>query len=132
MNDKIAFDLVSPERLLVSADATMVTVPGADGEMGVMAGHEPLISTLRPGVIEVRGASGGQERYFVSGGFAEVTPAKITVLAEDAVPLATLDAAALDQRILDAEEDVAIAKTDAEISKATQTLAHLRRLRTAL
>lgn len=132
MNDKIAFDLVSPERLLVSADAAMVTVPGADGEMGVMAGHEPLISTLRQGVIEVRGASGGQERYFVSGGFAEVTPAKITVLAEDAVPLATLDAAALDQRILDAEEDVAIAKTDAEISKATQTLAHLRRLRTAL
>lgn len=132
MSDKIAFDLVSPERLLLSEDAEMVTVPGADGEMGVMAGHEPLISTLRPGVIEVRKAPGTHERYFVSGGFAEISAAKITVLAEEAIPLAALDAATMDRRILDAEEDVALAKTDAEISKATETLAHLRRLRAAL
>jgi F-type H+-transporting ATPase subunit epsilon len=132
MSDKIAFDLVSPERLLLSEDAEMVTVPGADGEMGVMAGHEPLISTLRPGVIEVRKAPGAHERYFVSGGFAEISAAKITVLAEEAIPLAALDAATMDRRILDAEEDVALAKTDAEISKATETLAHLRRLRAAL
>jgi F-type H+-transporting ATPase subunit epsilon len=130
MTDKISFDLVSPERLLLSAEAEMVTIPGTEGDMGVMAGHMPLISTLRPGVIAVSGAS--DQRFYVMGGFAEVNPAKLTVLAEEAVPVAELDAAALDLRIKNAEEDVALAKSDGERAKAQQTLDYLKGLRAAL
>ena len=132
MTDKISFDLVSPERLLLSEDAEMVTIPGSEGEMGVMAGHMPLVSTLKAGIIDVKGAADGTQRFFVSGGFAEITPAKITVLAEEALPLAALDAAAIDERIVDAEEDIALAQTDVEMTRATEALDHLKRLRAAL
>jgi len=130
MTDKIAFDLVSPERLLLSTEAEMVTIPGSEGEMGVMAGHMPLISTLRPGQITVSGGDG--QRYFVTGGFAEVNPRKLTVLAEEAVPLAELDASALDQRINNAEDDLTQATNDAERAKAQDTLSYLKGLRAAL
>jgi F-type H+-transporting ATPase subunit epsilon len=129
MTDKISFDLVSPERLLLSTDAEMVTIPGTEGGMGVMAGHMPLISTLRPGVIAV---SGGEQRFYVMGGFVEVNPTKLTVLAEEAVAVAELDAAALDQRIKNAEEDVKLAKSDGDRTKAQETLDYLRGLRAAL
>jgi F-type H+-transporting ATPase subunit epsilon len=132
MNEKIPFDLVSPERLLLSEDAEMVTIPGTEGEMGVMAGHMPLISTLRPGVIDVKGGSKGDTRFFVSGGFAEVTPGKLTVLAEESVPLAEVDAASLDLRIKNAEEDIALAKTERERVKASETVDTLKSLRAAL
>jgi F-type H+-transporting ATPase subunit epsilon len=127
MTDKIAFDLVSPERLLLSTEAEMVTIPGSEGDMGVMAGHMPLISTLRPGVVALSGASA--QRFYVSGGFAEVNPKKLTVLAEEAMPLAELDAQALDQRIKDAEEALALATSDAERAKAQDTLNYLKGLR---
>ena len=129
MTDKISFDLVSPERLLLSTEAEMVTIPGTEGDMGVMAGHMPLISTLRPGVIAV---SGGDQRFYVMSGFAEVNPGKLTVLAEGAVPVAELDAAALDQRIKNTEEDVALAKSDSERAKAQEALDYLKGLRAAL
>jgi F-type H+-transporting ATPase subunit epsilon len=129
MTDKISFDLVSPERLLLSTVAEMVTIPGTEGEMGVMAGHMPLISTLRPGIITV---SDGDQRFYVMGGFAEVNPGKLTVLAEEAVPVAELDAAALDLRIKNAEEDVALAKSDVERAKAQESLDYLRGMRAAL
>jgi F-type H+-transporting ATPase subunit epsilon len=132
MTDKIAFDLVSPERLLLSEEAEMVTVPGTEGDMGVMAGHMPLISTLRPGVIDVKGGTNGDERFYVIGGFVEISPSKLTVLAEEAVPVAELDAAALDQRIKSAEEDVSLAKSDSERAKAQETLDYVRGLRSAL
>jgi F-type H+-transporting ATPase subunit epsilon len=130
MIDKISFDLVSPERLLLSTEAEMVTIPGTEGDMGVMAGHMPLISTLRPGVIAVSG--GSDQRFYVLGGFAEVNPGKLTVLADEAVPVSELDPAALDQRIKDAEEDVALAKSDGERAKAQETLDYLKGLRAAL
>jgi F-type H+-transporting ATPase subunit epsilon len=130
MTDKISFDLVSPERLLLSTEAEMVTIPGTEGDMGVMAGHIPLISTLRPGVIAVSGD--GEQRFYVMGGLAEVNPRKLTVLAEEAVAVAELDAAALDQRIKNAEEDVTLAKSDGERTKAEETLDYLRGLRAAL
>jgi F-type H+-transporting ATPase subunit epsilon len=130
MTDKISFDLVSPERLLLSTEAEMVTIPGTEGDMGVMAGHMPLISTLRPGVIAVSG--GSDQRFYVLGGFAEVKPGKLTVLAEEAVPVAELDAAALDRRIENAVEDVALAKSDGERAKAQETLDYLKGLRAAL
>ncbi len=130
MADKISFDLVSPERLLLSEQVDMVTVPGREGDFGVLAGHMPLISSLRPGVIDVKGD--GDARYFVLGGFAEVTPSKLTVLAEDVRPMAEIDAAALDQCIKNAEEDVLHAKTETDRAKAVESLDHLKTLRTHL
>jgi F-type H+-transporting ATPase subunit epsilon len=132
MVDKIAFDLVSPERLLLSDAADMVTVPGMEGYMGVMAGHAPIISTLRPGTITVQGATEGDIRYFVRGGFTEITTQKITVLAEEAIPLAEVNVATLDQRIRDAEEDVTAAKSDAERAHAIEALDDLKQVRAAL
>jgi F-type H+-transporting ATPase subunit epsilon len=129
MADKIHFDLVSPERLLLSEDVDMVTLPGSEGEFGVLAGHAPVISTLRPGVIQVQGGSTPDLKLFVRGGFAEVDQTKVTVLAEEAIPLAEFDLAALDQRIRDTEEDLAIAKTDIERARIGERLDHLRQLR---
>jgi F-type H+-transporting ATPase subunit epsilon len=126
--DKIAFDLVSPERLLLSERAEMVTIPGTEGDMGVMAGHMPLISTLRPGVIAVKGGE-SDGRFYVTGGFAEVTPARLTVLAEEAVPVGELDAAKLETRIQQAEETLAAAG-DAEKAKAQEVVDSLKTLRT--
>ncbi|HEV2561580.1 MAG TPA: F0F1 ATP synthase subunit epsilon [Rhizomicrobium sp.] len=132
MADKISFDLVSPERLLLSDEAEMVTLPGTEGEFGVLAGHAPVISTLKPGVIDVKGGTGGDARFFVMGGFAEVNPNKLTVLAEEAIPMAEVDAAALDQRIRNTEEDILTAKTETERAKAVESLDSLKILRAAL
>jgi F-type H+-transporting ATPase subunit epsilon len=132
MADKIRFDLVSPERMLLSEDVDMVTLPGAEGYFGVLAGHAPVISSLRPGVIEVTGGSTPNLRLFVRGGFAEVDAKKVIVLAEEAIPMADFDVAALDRRLADAEEDLAIAKTDAERARVSEQLDHLRQLRAVL
>jgi F-type H+-transporting ATPase subunit epsilon len=115
MAQKISFDLVSPERLLLSAEADMVTVPGTEGYMGVMAGHSPVVTTLRAGMIDVN-VDGKDDRYFIRGGFAEVSPTKITVLAE---------------RIADAQEDEIAAKTDADRHKAAQLVDDLKLVRAA-
>ncbi|MBI3678645.1 MAG: F0F1 ATP synthase subunit epsilon [Proteobacteria bacterium] len=132
MADKISFELVSPERLLLSEEADMVTLPGAEGDMGVMAGHMPLVTTLRPGVIDVKGGSQSDRRYFVLRGFAEVNPTKLTVLAEEAIPMAQVDAAVLDQRIRDAEEDILQAKTEGIRAKAVETANSLKAMRAGL
>lgn len=133
MTDKIAFDIVSPERLLISDEADMVTVPGSEGDFGVLAGHMPLISTLRPGVIDIRGGvASGDGRFFVLGGFAEVNPAKLTILAEEATPMASIDAIALEQRIKNTEEDLGLAKTETDRARVAEQLDHLRQLRAAL
>src|SRR6185503_20490464 len=112
MAGKIAFDLVSPERLLLATEADMVTVPGTEGYMGVVAGHAPLVSTLRAGMIDVL-KDGKDDRYFIRGGFAEINAVKITVLADEAIPMTELDIAVLDQRIADAQEDEVSADNDA-------------------
>lgn len=132
MADKIHFDLVSPEQMLLSEDVTMVTLPGTEGYFGVLAGHAPVISTLRPGVIEVKDGESGDMRIFVRGGFAEVDPTKVVVLAEEAIPLADFDVEALEARIRDTEEDLTAAKSDAERARVAETLDHLRQLRAAL
>jgi F-type H+-transporting ATPase subunit epsilon len=131
MADRLTFELVSPERLLLSAQVDMVVVPGTEGEFGVLAGHAPLVSTLRPGVISVHDEKSTQ-RIFVRGGFAEVSAAGLTVLAEEAIDLATLDAAALGARIKDAEEDVADAKSDIARASAQAQLDGLRALQGSL
>jgi F-type H+-transporting ATPase subunit epsilon len=85
MANALQFDLVSPERRLAQLEATEVQIPGADGDMTAMADHAPTITTLRPGILTVT-HSGGSDDYVVSGGFAEITPGGVTVLAEKALP----------------------------------------------
>lgn len=111
---KVEFELVSPEKLLLSERVDMVVVPGEEGNFGVLAQHAPLISAVRPGVIDVHNGGKVTEQIFVAGGFAEVTPARCTVLAEQAVPIAEIDRSAAEQQLKDAQENVADAKDDAE------------------
>ncbi|HKV15632.1 MAG TPA: ATP synthase F1 subunit epsilon, partial [Reyranella sp.] len=85
---KISFRLVMPERELLDTEADMVVVPGSEGDFGVLHGHAPLISTVRPGVLEVLQGNKVEQRFIVVGGFAEVTPERCTVLADEAIPFA--------------------------------------------
>jgi F-type H+-transporting ATPase subunit epsilon len=128
---KLHFDLVSPERLLISAEVDQVDVPGSEGDFGVLAGHAPLMTTLRPGVLTIQAPGKPGEKFFVRGGFAEVTLDGLTVLAEEAMPLAELDGT-LDSRSKDAEEDVADAKDEVSRRRAQEQLDQLRELRAAL
>jgi F-type H+-transporting ATPase subunit epsilon len=132
MAEKISFDLVSPERLLLSGEAEMITLPGTEGEFGVLPGHAPVIATLKPGVIDVKGAEDGDARFFVLGGFAEVNPSKLTVLAEEAIPMAEINAEALDRRIENVREDILTAKTEQARAKAVELLDSLQVLRASL
>ncbi|MFA7638403.1 MAG: F0F1 ATP synthase subunit epsilon [Parvibaculum sp.] len=132
MAEKLSFDLVSPERLLLSEVVDLVTVPGAEGDMGIMGGHAPVMTTLRPGVIGVQVEGQAERRFFVRGGFAEVTPEGLTILAEYTVPLDELDSAALEREIANAEDDLVDAKTDERRQVAQEKLDHLKALREAV
>ena len=112
MAEPLKFDLVSPERLLVSEEVESVVVPGGEGYFTVFARHAPLMSTLKPGQIEMKGLSGAVRKFFVRGGFADVNPAGLTILADQVIPLEDLDAAALAQEVKNAEEDLADAGDD--------------------
>ncbi|HKD48833.1 MAG TPA: F0F1 ATP synthase subunit epsilon [Rhizomicrobium sp.] len=130
MAGKIVFDLVSPERLLLSRPVDIVTVPGSEGYMGVMAGHASLVSTLRAGMIDMQD-DGQDTRFFIRGGFVEINSEKITVLAEEAIPISELDIAVLDQRIADAQADEIAAKTDTDRARAAQLVDDLKLVRAA-
>ena len=132
MAEKLHFELVSPERLLMSADVDMVTVPGTDGDFGVLQNHAPFISTLRAGLLVVEDGGKDQEPIFVRGGFADVTPVGLTVLAEEAMPLSEIDQAKLAQDIKDASEDLADAKTDEARAAAQANLDALNQLQEVL
>jgi F-type H+-transporting ATPase subunit epsilon len=132
MPDAFKFELVSPERLLVSGDVEQVLVPGAEGDMTVLAHHAPLLTTLRPGLLDIGYASGEHQRYFIRGGFAEIGPSGLTVLAETAVDLVELDAGQLAQAVKDAEEDVTDAAGDIARDRAQTKLDHLRQVQSAL
>ncbi|HWI28198.1 MAG TPA: ATP synthase F1 subunit epsilon [Stellaceae bacterium] len=112
MAEKLQFELVSPEKLLLSEQVAMVVVPGGEGNFGVLPGHSLLISTVRPGVIDVYAdePSAVTERIFVAGGFAEVTPERCTVLADEALPIAALDRADIEQQQKTHEASVASLK----------------------
>ena len=103
MADTVQFDLVSPERLLASVEATEVKIPGAMGDLTAMPMHAPLITTLRPGIVTVSGSDGTQS-YVVTGGFAEVTGEGTTVLAERAHPVEEVTQAMVDEMIAEAHE----------------------------
>ena len=112
MADTVEFELVAPEELLFSEPVELVVVPGAEGDFGVLPGHSPLISTLRTGVIAVYENDSVNRRIFVSGGFAEVTPGRCTVLADEAVALDTADRSAIEERVKADREAVETAEDD--------------------
>jgi F-type H+-transporting ATPase subunit epsilon len=132
MADSFSFELVSPERLLLSEQATAVVVPGTEGYLTVMARHAPLMTTLKPGVVQATLAGGQERRFFVRGGFADISPDGFTLLAEHATPVEEMDAAKLDASVRDAEEDVRDAADPEARLKAERRLADLRDARSAL
>lgn len=124
MADTVEFELVSPARLLTSAPVSMVVVPGAEGDIGVLPGHSPLICTVRPGVIKVTEDDKVTEEIFVAGGFCEVSPERCTVLAEEAVHVGDIDASEASARLESAEQAVAAADdADKDIAEAERRIA---------
>ena len=107
MAEKIAFELVSPDRLLMSVEADAVAMPGMEGDYGVLPGHAPLISALRAGIIAVEGGSEGPDQVYIAGGFTEVVADRLTVLAEEAVPVDDMDRTDIEQRIQEANDELA-------------------------
>lgn len=128
---KVAFRLVMPEREVLATEADMVVVPGSEGDFGVLHGHAPLISTVRPGVLEVIQGSKVEQRFIVVGGFAEVTPERCTVLADEATPFEEVTAEQLAERERQAQNDVTDAGNDAEKAAAEKALAVAKDLRRA-
>ena len=124
-------DFVSPERVLFTGNVDQVDLPGAEGDLGILPGHAPLVTALRPGIVTVF-REGKQDLIVVIGGFAEVSPAGLTVLADQAVPRESFDMTALASEIRDAEEDVADAKDDAQRDKLSRHFEQLRSLQAAL
>jgi F-type H+-transporting ATPase subunit epsilon len=125
------FDLVSPEKLLLAGEVDQVDLPGSEGDLGVLPNHAPLVTTLRPGIIVVH-REGGEMRVVVNGGFAEVGPAGLTVLADMAVPIEEFDRSVLAGEIKDTEEDVADATDGWRRDKLAHRLQQLKALQEAL
>jgi F-type H+-transporting ATPase subunit epsilon len=119
----VQFELVSPERLLRSEAVEMVVVPGGEGNFGVLPGHSLLISTVRPGLIEIFEGGRVRERIFVAGGFAEVNPERCTVLADEAVPLPDLNRAVLEGEARELEARLNAAPGDQEREQCRRELA---------
>jgi F-type H+-transporting ATPase subunit epsilon len=125
------FEFVSPERVLFSGEVDQVDLPGVEGDMGILAGHAPLVTPLRPGILTIFNG-GSREAVVVIGGFAEVGPAGLTVLADKAVARDDYDTVTLASAIKDAEEDVTDATDDAQRDKLARRLEQLRTLQAAL
>jgi F-type H+-transporting ATPase subunit epsilon len=124
------FELTSPERLVYSGEVEHVVVPGSEGEFGVLAEHAPLIAMLRPGILTILGPN--EKRFVVRGGFAEVNPKGLTVLADFAAGVEDLDRDVLAGQIKDLEEDVADATDGHQRDRATQRLDQLKAVQAAL
>ncbi len=128
MVDSFNFDLVSPERLLLSSKAIEIIIPASEGEMTVMAHHAATMTTIRPGVVTVKAEDGTTERYVVFGGFADILPTSCTLLAEAALPVSEFTRAALDLRIEAAKTDLAGAESDENKTRIAQLVADLSHL----
>ena len=131
MAQSFKFELVSPERLLVSEEVESVVIPGADGEFTVLAQHAPMMTSIRPGVVTVI-ANGKSDRYVIFGGFADVMPESCTVLAEAATHVDDIDHASLESRIKDAREDLEDAQSDEHRQRAEEFLHQLTTLQGAI
>jgi len=128
---ELHLEFVSPESVLFSGDVDQVDLPGAEGDMGILAGHAPLVTTLRPGIVTIyRG--GAREVVVLTGGFAEVSPAGLTVLADRAVAREDFDTATLASEIKDTEEDVADSTNEAQRDKLARHLEQLKTLQAVL
>jgi F-type H+-transporting ATPase subunit epsilon len=112
-DNAVQFELVSPEKLLLSEEVEMVVIPGAEGDFGVLPGHTPVISTVRPGIIHIFEGGSVKTRIFIAGGFAEVTAERCTVLAEEAIPLDDIVREDVEKALQDAVEDVSDAGDNA-------------------
>jgi F-type H+-transporting ATPase subunit epsilon len=123
------FELVTPERMALSEDVAQVVVPGVEGEFTVLPGHAPVISALRPGVIEVAKPDAGKTRIYVKGGFAEVDADRLTVLAERALDVAAMDAGTIAAELEAAEAELAAAADDASRLAAASAVERLRAIR---
>ena len=132
MSELFRFELVSPEKLVLAAEVQQVQVPGTEGDFGILAGHAPVMTSIRPGVLEVTTRSGSAKRFYVRGGFAEANHDSLVVLAQQSIDLEELDARDLLQEIKNLEEDVADANTDEQKNKAQFALDRLIELQTAL
>ncbi|HET6926694.1 MAG TPA: F0F1 ATP synthase subunit epsilon [Hyphomicrobiaceae bacterium] len=128
MAGTLKFELVTPERMALSQDATQVVVPGLEGDFTVLPGHAPVISALRPGVVDVTLPDASKARIFVKGGFAEVNPQHLTVLAERALDVEAMDAGTIAAELAVAEADLAAAADDTARLTATAALTQLRGL----
>ena len=121
--DKVAFELVSPERVLVSTQVDMVVAPGESGDFGVLPQHSLLISVLRPGVLETWEGNQVTDRIFVGGGFAEVNERGCIVLAEEAMPVPEIDVERARRRLSNARDDLTEAKDDVERTRYEREIA---------
>lgn len=128
MADSFEFELVSPERLLLSEKVTEVVIPATLGEMTVMAKHAPTMTTIKPGVVTVKLASGGTKKYVVFGGFADILPTGCTLLAESAVPQEEANRDLFQQRIDALRQDISDAPTDEHRTRLEHMLADLTHL----
>ncbi len=124
-------ELVSPENLIFSGEVEQADVPGAEGDFGVLAGHAPFIAMLRPGIMTVH-AGGERRQIVVFGGFAEVSPQGLTVLADSAVAVESLDAARLAQEIRNGEEDLADSSDEIARDRIRHKLDQLRAVQAAI
>lgn len=131
MADKLNFALVSPEREVFHGEVDHVVVPGVEGEFGVSPNHAPVMSVIKPGTLKVLN-DGAERRIFVNGGFADVTPEGLTVLAEEAIDLGDVDPAQLEQQLKNAQEDLRDANTDERRAAAQATLARLETMRAGM
>lgn len=131
--DSFPFELVSPEKLLISENVEHVVVPGVEGEFGVLARHAPFMSTLRPGIVTVYKTEGAApRRLFVRGGFADVNPKGLTILADEAIPVEELDGAKVDAAIKSAEAAAAALDDGPLKIKAQAEAEQLKSLRATL
>ena len=129
MAEKITLEMVLPDRLLMSAEVDGVVVPGSEGDFTVLPGHAPVITTLKPSIVEILGAEGAESiKVYVRGGFADVAADRLTLLAEEAIMLADLDRADLQQRIQNASEDIEDAKSDDDRARAQEVYDQLSEL----
>lgn len=131
MADKLHFALVSPERELFNGEVDHVVVPGSEGEFGVSPNHAPVMAVIKPGALKVM-SDGATRKIFVNGGFADVTPEGLTVLAEEAIDLADVDPSKLESDLKNAHEDMRDAGTEEKKAVAQRALARLESMRAAL
>jgi F-type H+-transporting ATPase subunit epsilon len=131
MAEKLTFSLVAPTRELFHGEVDQVDVPGTEGDFGVLPRHAPVMAMIRPGALRIVN-DGAVRRVFVNGGFADVNPEGLTVLAEDAVDLADVDAATLDQELKDAKEDLTVARDDHARATVEKRIARIEAMKAAL